>query len=108
MLFDISEAALYEIQTALADEFPQLPLVTVVGDVKHAALVEDVLARERPSLIFHAGAYKHVPLMEDTNAWQAVRNNAYGTVRAGARGGGGARSRSSCSCRPTRRSIRRA
>ncbi|MEO8752687.1 MAG: polysaccharide biosynthesis protein, partial [Casimicrobiaceae bacterium] len=49
------------------------------GDVKHAALVEEVLAREKPSVIFHAGAYKHVPLMEETNAWQAVRNNAYGT-----------------------------
>ena len=79
VLFDISEAALYEIQTALYDTFPHLPLVTIVGDVKHAALVEDVLAREKPSVIFHAGAYKHVPLMEETNAWQAVRNNAYGT-----------------------------
>ena len=38
-----------------------------------------MLARERPSVIFHAGAYKHVPLMEETNAWQAVLNNAYGT-----------------------------
>jgi FlaA1/EpsC-like NDP-sugar epimerase len=79
VLFDISEAAVYSIQTALADAFPQLPLATVVGDVKHAALVEEVLARERPGVIFHAGAYKHVPLMEETNAWQAVRNNAYGT-----------------------------
>jgi FlaA1/EpsC-like NDP-sugar epimerase len=69
----------YEIQTALNDKFPQLPLVPVVGDVKHASLVDEVLARERPSVIFHAGAYKHVPLMEETNAWQAVRNNAYGT-----------------------------
>ena len=80
VLFDISEAALYEIQTALSDTFPQLPLVTVVGDVKHAALVEDVLEREKPNVIFHAGAYKHVPLMEETNAWQAVRNNSYGTL----------------------------
>jgi FlaA1/EpsC-like NDP-sugar epimerase len=79
VLFDISEAALYEIQTSLADEFSQLQVATVVGDVKHAALVDEVLARERPSLVFHAAAYKHVPLMEDTNAWQAVRNNAYGT-----------------------------
>jgi FlaA1/EpsC-like NDP-sugar epimerase len=74
----------------------------VVGDVKHAALVDDVLAREKPSVVFHAAAYKHVPLMEETNAWQAVRNNAYGTscsrarrspqgreVRAGVDGQGG-------------------
>ena len=79
VLFDLSEAALYGIKTALTDAFPQLPLVCVVGDVKHAALVDDVLAREKPSVVFHAGAYKHVPLMEETNAWQAVRNNTYGT-----------------------------
>jgi FlaA1/EpsC-like NDP-sugar epimerase len=79
VLFDISEAALYEIQMALADAFPQLPMSPIVGDIKHEALVDDVLARERPDVIFHAAAYKHVPLMEETNAWQAVRNNAYGT-----------------------------
>jgi len=79
ILFDVSEAAVYEIQTALADAFSQLPIVSVVGDVKHIALVEQVLAREKPNVILHAAAYKHVPLMEETNAWQAVRNNAYGT-----------------------------
>ncbi|MCC7039413.1 MAG: polysaccharide biosynthesis protein [Burkholderiales bacterium] len=79
VLFDLSEAAIYEVQTLLADAFPLLPLVCVVGDVKHANLVDAVLARERPSVVFHAGAYKHVPLMEEVNAWQAVRNNAYGT-----------------------------
>ncbi len=79
VLFDVSEAALYEIQMALGDRFPLLPLVCVVGDVKHVSLVDDVFARERPQVVFHAAAYKHVPLMEDTNAWQAVRNNAYGT-----------------------------
>src|SRR5213075_456952 len=79
VLFDISEAALYEIQMALADAFPQLPMSPVVGDIKHEALVDDVLAREKPDVIFHAAAYKHVPLMEETNAWQAVRNNAFGT-----------------------------
>jgi FlaA1/EpsC-like NDP-sugar epimerase len=79
VLFEISEAALYEIKTALVDAFPQLGVVSVVGDVKHAAIVEDTLAREKPDVIFHAAAYKHVPLMEEMNAWQAVRNNAYGT-----------------------------
>ncbi|HVO90836.1 MAG TPA: nucleoside-diphosphate sugar epimerase/dehydratase [Casimicrobiaceae bacterium] len=79
VLFDISEAALYEIKTALVDAFPLLPVAPVVGDVKHATLVEQVLAREKPDVVFHAAAYKHVPLMEETNAWEAVRNNAYGT-----------------------------
>ena len=79
VLFDISEAALYEIKTELVDTFPQLHVVSVVGDVKHASIVEDTLAREKPDVIFHAAAYKHVPLMEEMNAWQAVRNNAYGT-----------------------------
>ncbi len=79
VLFDISEAAIYEIRTALLDAFPQLGMIAIVGDVKHAALVEHTLAREKPDVIFHAAAYKHVPLMEETNAWQAVLNNAYGT-----------------------------
>ena len=79
VLLELSEYALYQIQQALEDEFPGLPVVTVVGDAKHATLVERVLFRERPSVVFHAAAYKHVPLMEETNAWQAVRNNAYGT-----------------------------
>ena len=79
VLLDLSEYALYQIQQTLQDEFPDLPLATLVGDVKHRSLVEQILTRERPSVIFHAAAYKHVPLMEETNAWQAVRNNAYGT-----------------------------
>jgi FlaA1/EpsC-like NDP-sugar epimerase len=79
VLFDVSEFALYNVQQTLQDTFPQLALSTIVGDVKHASHVEQVLARERPSIVFHAAAYKHVPLMEETNAWQAVRNNAFGT-----------------------------
>ena len=79
VLFEISEAALYEIKTTLVDAFPQLGIVSVVGDVKHASVVEETLAREKPDVIFHAAAYKHVPLMEEMNCWQAVRNNAYGT-----------------------------
>jgi len=79
VLLDLSEYALYQIQQVLQDEFADLPLATLVGDVKHRSLVEQVLTRERPSVIFHAAAYKHVPLMEESNAWQAVRNNAYGT-----------------------------
>src|ERR1700688_4140721 len=79
VLLDLSEFGLYQIQQTLQDEFPGLPLATLVGDVKHVALIDQVLASERPSVLFHAAAYKHVPLMEERNAWQAVRNNAWGT-----------------------------
>jgi FlaA1/EpsC-like NDP-sugar epimerase len=41
--------------------------------------VDEIIGRFRPHVIFHAAAYKHVPLMEDDNAWQAVRNNVLGT-----------------------------
>jgi len=51
----------------------------LAGDVKDAIRVDEVIARYRPHVIFHAAAYKHVPLMEDDNAWQAVRNNVLGT-----------------------------
>jgi FlaA1/EpsC-like NDP-sugar epimerase len=79
VLLELSEYALYQVQQGLLDEFPGLPLTTIVGDAKHEALVDELLLRERPSVLFHAAAYKHVPLMEENNAWQAVRNNAYGT-----------------------------
>jgi FlaA1/EpsC-like NDP-sugar epimerase len=63
-----------------------------VGDVKDEARVEELLGRHRPDIVFHAAAYKHVPLMEDANAWQAVRNNVLGThVMAAAAARHGAR-----------------
>src|SRR5437867_12512263 len=56
VLLDLSEYALYQIQQALQDEAPGIPLATLVGDAKHAALVEQVLSRERPSVVSHAAA----------------------------------------------------
>ena len=80
VLFDISEAALYEIQTALADAFPQLPVATRRRR-RQARGARRAGARARAARASSSmpRAYKHVPLMEETNAWQAVRNNAYGT-----------------------------
>lgn len=88
VLFDISEAALYDAFSEISSELASLAgktlLIAQVGDVKDAVLVSAVLSRFKPDVIFHAAAYKHVPLMEDTgNAWQAVRNNAYGTFVLG-------------------------
>jgi FlaA1/EpsC-like NDP-sugar epimerase len=80
VLFESSELALYTIEQEFAATHPRLSAVPAIGDVKDAARVGHVIGAHRPSVIFHAAAYKHVPLMEDANAWQAVRNNVAGTL----------------------------
>lgn len=80
VLFELNEYALYTIEQEFAERHPQLQRVCAIGDVKDAARVEQVIAAHSPSVIFHAAAYKHVPLMENENAWQAVQNNVAGTL----------------------------
>jgi FlaA1/EpsC-like NDP-sugar epimerase len=77
ILFELSEYALYAMEQALAQS--AIEIVPLIGDVKNAARVNQVIAAHRPSVIFHAAAYKHVPLMEDRNAWEALQNNVLGT-----------------------------
>jgi FlaA1/EpsC-like NDP-sugar epimerase len=79
VLFEASEFALYNIEQELNSLFPQLNILYLAGDVRDAMRLEQVFAQCEPSVVFHAAAYKHVPLMERHNAWQAVRNNVYGT-----------------------------
>ena len=80
VLIDISEFALYQIEQEFLHRFPSLHLACVVGDVKDADFLDRVLSRYRPAVVFHAAAYKHVPLMEGENSWQAVRNNVQGSM----------------------------
>jgi len=79
VLFEQSELALYAIEEDMKDHFPDLNIVPVIGDVKDAVWVNQVMAEHRPAVVFHSAAYKHVPLMENCNAWEAVRNNVLGT-----------------------------
>ncbi len=79
ILLEASELALYNMEQELTRDFPQLKLLCLAGDVRDATRVEQVFAEFRPNVVFHAAAYKHVPLMEKYNAWQAVRNNVHGT-----------------------------
>ena len=79
VLFELSEFALYTIEQELSEAFPHLPLVRLIGDVKDAANLRHVFQHHRPQVVFHAAAYKHVPLMEEENAWAALRNNTLGT-----------------------------
>ena len=82
VLFELSELALYNIEQELTERFPHLQLVRLIGDVKDAECLRESFARHRPQVVFHAAAYKHVPLMEEHNAWAALRNNTLGTYLA--------------------------
>jgi len=79
VLFELNEFALYSIEQELKQTFPSLKFVCLVGDVRDAARLDEVLQQHQPNVLFHAAAYKHVPLMEQHNAWQAIRNNVLGT-----------------------------
>lgn len=81
VFFELSEFALYGIEQEFTKRFPELAIACVVGDVREEARLAEVFGQYRPELVFHAAAYKHVPLMEKENAWQAVRNNVLGTWR---------------------------
>ena len=80
VLLEQNEFALYKIEQALRDEFENLPIAGLIGDIKNVRRVNQVMHQYSPSIVFHAAAYKHVPLMEETNAWEAVQNNVLGTL----------------------------
>ncbi len=80
VMFEVAETALYSIEREFAERRPGIAVTAVIGDAKDANLVTDVFRRHAPQVVFHAAAYKHVPLMEDANAYQALRNNVLSTV----------------------------
>lgn len=79
VLFELSEFALYQVEQDLSERFPHVQLIRLVGDVKDLPALRRLMGQYQPDLVFHAAAYKHVPLMEDENAWIALRNNTVGT-----------------------------
>ena len=80
VLFDQAETDLFYIEMELREKHPDLRLVAVVGDIVDAGAVERVFREETPDRIYHAAAYKHVPMME-CNPREAIRNNVIGTWR---------------------------
>ena len=81
VLLEVNELALYSMEQELGTARGPTRLAYVICDVKSETRLDEIMAAWRPSTVFHAAAYKHVPLMEDENAWEAVRNNALGTLR---------------------------
>ena len=82
VLVELSEFNLYTIEQDLGHRFPEVELVRLIGDVKDLAQIQRLFETWKPQVVFHAAAYKHVPLMEEHNAWAALRNNTLGTHNA--------------------------
>ena len=79
ILYEMSEFALYQVEQEFHSALRRVPVICMIGDAKNPQRVAQALEKYRPQVIFHAAAYKHVPLMEEENAWEAVRNNVFGT-----------------------------
>jgi len=78
VLFERSENDLFRLCNELSERFPDLNYAPVVGDTLDVATLRETFAFHRPESVFHAAAYKHVPMME-MNCFQAVVNNIFGT-----------------------------
>ncbi|WP_106831081.1 polysaccharide biosynthesis protein [Parabacteroides pacaensis] len=76
--FDSAETPMHNLRLELEDKYPGLNFVPVIGDVRSKDRIDYVFRNWHPCIVFHAAAYKHVPLMEE-NPCEAVRVNVYGT-----------------------------
>jgi len=81
---DLSEYALYTLQQEFTQSATNTELVYLVADVKNQIRMQRILQTYQPEVVLHAGAYKHVPMMEHFNVVEALQNNAYGTYQIAA------------------------
>lgn len=79
---DVSEYAIYALEQELRDAHPQLQGVYYTANVREAERLRAILRQHPASVVFHAAAYKHVPLMEQLNEVEALRTNVLGTLNA--------------------------
>lgn len=78
IIFDIYENSTYDIQQELRHTYPALDLEVLIGSVRNEERLQKVFETYRPSIVYHAAAHKHVPLMEDSPN-EAIKNNVFGT-----------------------------
>jgi FlaA1/EpsC-like NDP-sugar epimerase len=76
--FDNAESPLFDIDQEMRQDFPRINFYAEIGSIQHMSRLEDVFNKYQPAVVYHAAAYKHVPLME-THIFEAVENNIFGT-----------------------------
>jgi FlaA1/EpsC-like NDP-sugar epimerase len=78
ILFERAESPLYEFNQELKASFPEIKIIPLLADIRDRAQLSHAFSEYRPQVVFHAAAYKHVPVME-VQPWKAIKNNIIGT-----------------------------
>lgn len=78
VLIDQAETPMHDVRLEMRDSWPDIQSDTIVADITDADMMEHLFSETRPDYVFHAAAYKHVPMMED-NPYESIINNVYGT-----------------------------
>lgn len=79
---DVSEYGIYQLEQELRRSHPQMQAAYYTANVREPERLRAILCQHRPAVVFHAAAYKHVPLMEELNEVEALRTNVLGTLNA--------------------------
>jgi FlaA1/EpsC-like NDP-sugar epimerase len=77
--YECAETPLFYLEREMRESFPDIPFHPEIGDIRDLQRLHEVFAQYRPSILYHAAAYKHVPMME-SHAFEAVENNVIGTL----------------------------
>ena len=79
ILLDQDETGIFNISNEIKENFVDLEIISIIADVRDENKIKDVFKKYNPQIVFHAAAYKHVPLMEE-NPDEAIKNNIFGTL----------------------------
>ncbi len=78
--YEIAESPLFEIDREMRQTFPHIPFHPEIGSIQNQVRLREVFGQYKPSVVYHAAAYKHVPLME-AHVFEALENNVFGTYK---------------------------
>jgi FlaA1/EpsC-like NDP-sugar epimerase len=80
--FEIAESPLFELDREMQQTYPDVPFYPAIGSIQNRARLDEVFSLHKPAMVYHAAAYKHVPLME-AHVFEAIENNVFGTYNLG-------------------------